>query len=73
MWVYLNYNDFASGINSLFGIMALNDWQFMVLMYDACLDGENFALVFFFFVSFIMTAYFTVLNILVAFIIDAYS
>ena len=53
--------------------MALNDWQFMVLMYDACLDGENFALVFFFFVSFIMTAYFTVLNILVAFIIDAYS
>ena len=25
-WVYLNYNDYASGMMSLFGIMALNDW-----------------------------------------------
>jgi hypothetical protein len=25
-WVFLNYNDFGSAINSLFGMMALNDW-----------------------------------------------
>ena len=25
-WVFLNFNDFGSAINSLFGMMALNDW-----------------------------------------------
>ena len=26
-WVYLNFNDFFSGIVSLFGMMALNGWE----------------------------------------------
>jgi hypothetical protein len=41
LWVYLNYNDYASGMMSLFGIMALNDWQFIVLLYSAC-TGDRY-------------------------------
>ena len=58
---------------SLFGIMALNDWQFIVLLYSACTGDNNLSGIIFFFISFVISAYFVVLNILVAFIIDAYS
>jgi len=27
MWVYLNFNDFFSSINTLYGIMTLNGWE----------------------------------------------
>jgi hypothetical protein len=72
-WVYLNYNDYASGFSSLFGIMALNDWQFIVMLYSACTDESQGMYILVFFISFLISAYFVVLNILVAFIIDAYS
>lgn len=76
------------GINTLFAIMALNDWQDMVKIFCAALaldhsdnpedavqkyDNTNYVIVQMFFITFMIATYYVILNILVAFIIDAYS
>jgi len=58
-----------------FGIMALNDWQLIQQMYGHTvdpIDGKP-VITFIFFVSFLVMSYYSILNILIAFIIDVYS
>ena len=33
LWIWLNMNDYGAAINTLFGIMTLNDWENIALMY----------------------------------------
>ena len=58
--------------------MSLNDWQIVMYMYSYAIGDNNAettlpASCFIFFVSFIFLTQYMILNILIAFIIDAYS
>ena len=71
--MYLNFNDYGSAVNSLFAIMFLNDWQFLVDMYVSVCTGFAAEMVPWFFIWFICRSNYLVVNILVAFIIETYS
>jgi hypothetical protein len=69
-YVLDNFNDFFSGLITLFELMVVNNWQVNVGMYTA-VTGTNWTRVFFVFFY-----YFSVvigLNIVVAFAIDMYT
>ena len=76
LWVYVNFNDYASGLITLYGVMTLNGWNQMMTMFVYAgqeLDSRNGPYTFTYFISFILISFYLVLNILVAFIIDSYS
>jgi predicted membrane protein len=75
-YIYLNFNDVASGCITLFAIMVNNNWQYLVFMYSYQLDKGshmNSICSILFFVSFYIICFYAVLNILIAFIIDIYA
>jgi len=72
-WVYMNYNDFGSAVISLFGMMALNDWENILKLYVAATSEEYNTVITFYFISFIVISFYVILNIFVTFIINAYS
>jgi len=69
----MNYNDFGSAVISLFGMMALNDWENILKLYVAATGQEYNTLITFYFISFIVISFYVILNIFVTFIINAYT
>ena len=74
-WVWLGCNDYGGALYTWFAIMALNDWQLIQQMYGHTIDpiGGKPVATFIFFTGFLVMSYYSILNILIAFIIDAYS
>jgi len=73
MWIYFNFNDFSSGMISLFAMMFLNDWQDYLRMYSLIWDDQYNILVATYWISFMLISWYIILNILVAYVIDTYS
>jgi hypothetical protein len=72
-WVYMNYNDFGSAVVSLFGMMALNDWENILKLYVAAVGIEYRISITLFFISFLVISFYVILNIFITFIINAYT
>lgn len=70
IYIYNSFNDFGSGLVTLFELMIVNNWQFVVAMYETAL-GTTY--VRWFFVLFYFLSVAVVLNIVVAFALDMYN
>ena len=70
-YIWLNYNDFASGLITLFSMMLFNNWQFIWDQFDFAI--ENKAVTNSYFLSFMVMATYVIINILMAFVIDVYT
>lgn len=66
----LNFNDFASGLLTLFQIMVYNNWYLTVDMYCDVMDSEGPKI---FFSSFLIIVVYINLNIVTASVIDFYA
>ena len=71
LYVYLNFNDFASGIVLLFAIMIANNWQYIV--HEVSLQTNYVSAVNLYFISFFFLCCYLILNILFAFIVESYT
>ena len=71
-WLYLNFNDYVMSLNTLFGLMWLNDWEQIVYMYELIYDMEKDPTVILYFITFIELANLIFVNIIIAFVIDTY-
>ena len=69
-YIFNSFNDFGSGLLTLFELMIVNNWQFLVGMYETAL-GTTYVRWFFVFFYFFSVA--VVLNIVVAFALDMYN
>lgn len=70
-YVWLNFNDFASGLITLVTMMLFNNWQFIweaFYLTDRSLVNTDF-----FFLTFMVMATYVIINILMAFVIDVYT
>lgn len=66
----MNFNDFASGIVTLFGLMVINNWQFITAM--LCdVQGDNWPRLFTF--SFIVIVVWIMLSVLIAFVLEIHD
>lgn len=70
-YMWLNFNDFASGLITLFSMMLFNNWQFIWGQFNFAI--ENDLITNGFFLSFMAISQYVILNILMAFIIDVYT
>jgi hypothetical protein len=70
-YIYLNFNDFASGLITLFSMQLFNNWQFIWEQFDFTI--ENKMVTNCFFLSFMVMATYVIINILMAFVIDVYT
>ena len=70
-YIWLNFNDFASGLITLFSMMLFNNWQFIWEQFDFTI--ENSFKTNGFFLSFMVMATYVIINILMAFVIDVYT
>ena len=70
-YIWLNFNDFLSGIMTLFSMKLFNNWQFIWYQFNFVLDNGAISALFFF--SFMFSSSYVIINILVAFIIDVYT
>ena len=70
-YIWLNFNDYSSGLLTLFSMMLFNNWQFIWDQFDFTV--ENAGLTSLFFLSFMVFASYVILNILMAFVIDVYT
>ena len=68
-YVYNNFNDFPSGLVTLFELMVVNNWWVIAQTF---LDVTN-NYYRWFFIMFYLTAVIIVLNLLVAFVIDMFN
>merc|ERR1712113_571424 len=66
----LNFNDFLSGLVTLFVLMVVNNWMIIA---DGVLKGTGTAWSQMFFLSFFVMVNLVVLNILMALILDCYA
>jgi hypothetical protein len=71
-YIWLNFNDFASGLITLFTMMFFNNWQFVWQQFAISIDW-NTAYVNGFFLTFMVMATYIIINILMAFVIDVYT
>ena len=70
-YIYLNFNDFASGLITLFSMMLFNNWQFIWEQFDFAIESKVKTNCFF--LSFMVMATYVIINIIMAFIIDVYT
>lgn len=72
-YIWLNFNDYWSGLNTLFSMQLFNNWQFIWDQFDFTFDNGNGAVTSGFFLSFMVFASYVIINIFVAFVIDVYT
>lgn len=70
-YMWLNFNDFGSGLITLFSMQLFNNWQFIWDQFNFVLDNRTVSSLFFF--SFMVMSTYVIINILMAFIIDVYT
>ena len=71
-YMWLNFNDFPSGLLTLFSMMLGNNWQFIWAQFNFAIDGDDGTTDTFFF-SYIGLTQYVLINILMAFVIDVYT
>ena len=71
-YIWLNFNDFASGLITLFTMMLFNNWQFIWYQFNYTLDDDDLTTNAFF-LSFMLIASYVIINIIMAFTIDVYT
>ena len=71
-YMWLNFNDFISGLLTLFSMMLGNNWQFIWGQFNFAIDGDDLTTDLFFF-TFIMLTQYVLINIIMAFVIDVYT
>lgn len=69
-YIFNSFNDFGSGLVTLFELMIVNNWQFIVGMYETAMGTTYVRWYFVFFYFFSVSV---VLNIVVAFALDMYN
>lgn len=72
-YIWLNFNDYWSGFNTLFSMQLFNNWQFIWDQFDFTFPAGNGAITSGYFLSFMVVASYVILNILMAFVIDVYT
>lgn len=70
IYIYNNFNDFGSGMITLFELMIVNNWQVIVEMFIVATDNSAVRWFFIFFYFFSVTV---ALNIVVAFALDLFN
>lgn len=70
IYIYNNFNDFGSGIVTLFELMIVNNWQVIVEMF---IDATGISAVRWFFIFFYFFSVTVALNIVVAFALDMFN
>ena len=70
-YMWLNFNDFLSGLITLFSMQLFNNWQFIWDQFNFVIDNWIVSALFFF--SFMLMSTYVIINILMAFIIDVYT
>ena len=70
-YMWLNFNDFLSGMITLFSMQLFNNWQFIWDQFNFTIDNRVVSGLFFF--SFMVMSTYVIINILMAFIIDVYT
>ena len=70
IYIYNNFNDFGSGIVTLFELMIVNNWQVIVEMF---IDATGISAVRWFFIFFYFFSVTVALNIVVAFALDLFN
>lgn len=60
-------------MNTLFGMMWLNDWEAIVYMYELVLNEKKDTAVLVYFVTFMELSNLIFVNIIIAFVIDTYQ
>lgn len=70
-YIWLNFNDFLSGLITLFSMMLFNNWQFIWDQFNFVVDNRTTSGLYFF--SFMVMSQYVLINILMAFIIDVYT
>lgn len=70
-YMWLNFNDFASGLITLFSMMLFNNWQFIWQQFNFAVESDMITNGFF--LSFIILSSYIIMNILMAFVIDVYT
>ena len=70
-YIFLNFNDFLSGVITLFSMQLFNNWQFIWDQFNFTIDHFSISAVYF--ISFMILATYVLINILMAFVIDVYT
>jgi hypothetical protein len=70
-YIWLNFNDFASGLIVLESMMLFNNWQFIWDQFRFTIDDT--AVTNAYFLTFMVMATYVLINILMAFVIDVYT
>ena len=70
-YIWLNFNDFASGLITLFSMQLFNNWQFIWEQFNFTIESRVTTNCYF--LSFMVMATYVIINILMAFIIDVYT
>lgn len=70
-YMWLNFNDYASGLITLFSMMLFNNWQFIWQQFNFAVESDLKTNSFF--LSFIILSSYIIMNILMAFVIDVYT
>lgn len=71
-YMWLNFNDFWSGIMTLFTMMLFNNWQFIWQQFNFAIDGRD-TVTNAYFISFLFIVVYIMMNIIMALIIDVYT
>ena len=70
VYVYNNFNDFASGLVTLFELMIVNNWWVIAEMYTDAIQSKWSRV---YFASFYFWCVLIVINLVVAFVIDMFT
>ena len=73
LYYLLNFNDFGSGMITMFHIMVVNNWFVTCKMYEDIVGVDHYWEPRFFFLSFWVIVVLVVLNIVVSIVIDIYD
>lgn len=68
-WLLFNFNDYPNGMATLFNLLVMNDWQIWMQSYKD-LTGTSWSMVYF--ISFYLLAVMLLLNLVVAFVLEAF-
>ena len=72
-WYTMNFNDYGSGLITLFHQMVINNWFVTVDMYSYVMGEENEWWIKFYFISFWITIVLIQLNILIAIFLEIFG
>jgi len=70
-YIWLNFNDYFSGIITLFSMQLFNNWQFIWEQFNFTI--ENPLITNIYFLSFMILSTYVLINIIMAFVIDVYT